>query len=219
MAGIIKSGVWESRSRARESPAFNFEDMTLKAEKYLEGMRQEGDRIIAAAQAKAAEIAAHAMDDVRKAAAAEAELRAQEQITEKLNELTPAVQQALHGIDQAKQSWVNHWEKETVALAVAIAERIARRELSLQPEIRVDLVREALQLAVGSGGFKLHLNPADAEFVKPWLSRLAGEELVPTEVIEDPTVSLGGCRVTTQFGLIDQTFEAQLARIEEELTA
>ena len=34
----------------------------------------------------------------------------------------------------------------------------------------------------------------------------------------DPEIARGGCRVETRFGTIDQQFEAQLARIEEELT-
>ncbi len=42
--------------------------------------------------------------------------------------------------------------------------------------------------------------------------------LGPTEIIADAQISRGGCRVDTRFGVIDQQFEAQLARIEEELT-
>ena len=37
------------------------------------------------------------------------------------------------------------------------------------------------------------------------------------EIIAEASVSPGGCRVETRFGTIDQTFEAQLARVEEEL--
>ena len=37
------------------------------------------------------------------------------------------------------------------------------------------------------------------------------------QIVADATVSPGGCRVETRFGSIDQTFEAQLARVEEEL--
>jgi len=36
------------------------------------------------------------------------------------------------------------------------------------------------------------------------------------EVVADPAVTRGGCRVETRFGTIDQQFEAQLARIEED---
>ena len=38
------------------------------------------------------------------------------------------------------------------------------------------------------------------------------------EVVADATIERGGCRVETRFGTIDQQFESQLKRIEEELT-
>ena len=38
------------------------------------------------------------------------------------------------------------------------------------------------------------------------------------EITADATISRGGCRVETRFGTIDQQFESQLKRIEEELT-
>jgi flagellar biosynthesis/type III secretory pathway protein FliH len=41
--------------------------------------------------------------------------------------------------------------------------------------------------------------------------------LAQTELVADPQISAGGCRVETRFGVIDQQFESQLARIEEEL--
>ena len=36
------------------------------------------------------------------------------------------------------------------------------------------------------------------------------------ELVADPAITPGGCRVETRFGVIDQQFETQLARIEEE---
>ena len=41
--------------------------------------------------------------------------------------------------------------------------------------------------------------------------------LANTELVADPQITQGGCRVETRFGVIDQQFEAQLARIEDEL--
>jgi len=37
------------------------------------------------------------------------------------------------------------------------------------------------------------------------------------EVTADAQITPGGCRVETRFGSIDQQFESQLKRIEEEL--
>ena len=50
---------------------------------------------------------------------------------------------------------------------------------------------------------------------------LVGElsTVTTAEVKADPEITCGGCRVETSFGVIDQQFEAQLKRIEEELAS
>jgi flagellar assembly protein FliH len=100
-----------------------------------------------------------------------------------------------------------------------MAERILRQSLPKTPDVTLTLVREALELAAGGARIKLHLNPQDHDALKPQLEQLAGElaDLGPTHIVADPQVTHGGCRVETEFGTIDQQFEAQLARIEEEL--
>ena len=81
------------------------------------------------------------------------------------------------------------------------------------------LLREALQLAAGSGEVRVLLNPKDHQALGGQVQSLVKElsGLGPTQVVADASVSAGGCRVETRFGSIDQTFEAQLARVEEEL--
>ena len=81
------------------------------------------------------------------------------------------------------------------------------------------MVREALQLAAGCGQVRLLLNPNDHSALGSQMQLLVQEMsgLGETQIIADASISSGGCRVETRFGSIDQTFEAQLARIEEEL--
>jgi flagellar assembly protein FliH len=66
---------------------------------------------------------------------------------------------------------------------------------------------------------RLHLNPADHASLGSQVQRLLMETsgLGPTEIVADAAITAGGCRVETRFGVIDQQFEVQLARIEEEL--
>ena len=82
------------------------------------------------------------------------------------------------------------------------------------------LIREALELAAGSAQVRLHLHPEDHKALGGQVQLLVQEMsgLGEAEVIADAGVSRGGCRVETRFGTIDQQFEAQLARIEEELS-
>ena len=106
-------------------------------------------------------------------------------------------------------------------MAAEIAKRLVRRELAHDPKITLALVREALELAAGSPQLRILLNPKDHEDpsrrrVERW-SR-SWPALAEAEVVADADITPGGCRVETAFGTIDQQFEAQLARIEEELT-
>ena len=110
--------------------------------------------------------------------------------------------------------------RQAVHLAVAIAGRICRKELTRQPDITPQLVREALEMAGNTGRVRLLLNPDDHSALGRQIERVAGEaaRLGTTELVADPRISRGGCRVETEFGAIDQQLEAQLARIEQELT-
>ena len=196
--------------------AFNFDDMAAQAKGYLDRVRAEALKIVAKAQQEA--------DSVRRRAEAEgrqAALQAVERIVEKqLATVLPALRQAVADIGHAKQAWLTHWEAGGVHVAAAIAKRLVRGELSRQPEITLKLVREALELAAGSAQIRIHLHPDDQRAlggqVQLLIQALSG--LGAAEVIGDAGVSRGGCRVETRFGTIDQQLEAQLARIEEELT-
>ena len=63
------------------------------------------------------------------------------------------------------------------------------------------------------------MNPADHAAFGGQIDRLIAEfsRLGSAQVVSDPEISAGGCRIETQFGVIDQRFESQLARIEQEL--
>src|SRR5690606_15274472 len=98
------------------------------------------------------------------------------------------------------------WEHEAVRLAAAIAEKIMRRQLEQQPEISLGLIREALELAGSSGHARLLLNPVDRESLGAQIETLTREmgRLAPAEIVGDPSIEQGSCRVETNFGAIDQ---------------
>lgn len=196
--------------------AFNFSDIADEANRRLDTFRAEAEAILDAARREAEGIRKQAEIDGRRAAE-ETILR---ELSGRLDTLLPALRRAIEDIHDAKQAWLSHWEKSAVRVAAAIAERLIRRELPGSPEITLTLAREALELAAGEDRLRLHLNPADHETLGPRVEALIEElsGLGATEVVADPTVTPGGCRVETRFGVIDQQFETQLARIEEELT-
>lgn len=217
MPTIIKAA---DHNAAVQRVAFNFDDMAEQAGRYLEKVRAEAARIVAKAEKDAQEVRRRAEADGRRAGQQAVEATVREQLGAQLATLLPALQQAVQDVRHAKQAWLAHWEKSAVHVAAKIAGRLVRRELSGSPEITLALVREALELAAGSSQVRLCLNPADHEALKPQVETLVREfsALGGAEVLADAAISRGGCRVETRFGVIDQQFEAQLERIEQELT-
>ena len=106
-------------------------------------------------------------------------------------------------------------------LVVGVAEHVIRTELTHQPEISRQWIREALELASGSTSITLQLNPDDfaalgsqQELIRQQFSQLAEAKIVAAH-----DVSPGGCRVVTDHGQIDQQIESQLARVQGELSS
>lgn len=195
--------------------AFNFDDLAGQAKNYLDQVHREAAKIVVRAKQEAAAVRAQAQADGRQAALAEVERMIQGQLAT----VIPALRQAILDIHQAKQAWLVQWETAGIHLATEIAKRLIRGELTRQPEIPLTLIREALQLAANSGCVRLLLNPGDHQALGDQVQLLVREMsgLGEPQIEADATVSPGGCRVETRFGSIDQTFEAQLARVEEEL--
>lgn len=217
MSTIIKAFDY---GRDVQGVPFNFDDVTAKAQQYLDEVRAEAARIVAEAQTEADKIREQARAEGRRAGYEESEQIIEKQLAGKMGPLLLALRQVIQEIRHAKQAWLTHWEKSGVHVAAAIAERLIRREVAETPQITLTLVREALELAAGSSQLRIHMNPGDHETLRPQVETLIAElsSLGSTELIANPEISPGGCRVETRFGTIDQQFEAQLARIEEELT-
>lgn len=115
---------------------------------------------------------------------------------------------------------LNDLDDEVVAqlaeLAMLVAKQVIRRELHTEQGEIVGIVREAVSaLPASSRKVVLHINPDDSELVRKAFS--LGEENEPGDVswkiLEDPMLSRGGCKITSDNSQIDATVEARLNRV------
>ena len=221
MAGIIKSGVWHGVPSTVSPASFNLEDMSTQADTYLASVRRQAMDILNAAKERVTVLEAEACHRGRQAAKEQAEQFAQEYVDQRLRTLLPALEQSITSIQHSRETWLRHWERNTVQLACAIAARLVQRELSQSPEISLEWIRQALELVTGESRITLHLNPNDMETlgdrVRELTTRLA--KVGAADVVADASIEPGGCRIVTEFGSIDQQLSTQLKRIEEDLTA
>ncbi len=215
MSTVIKASQQSTRG-----VAFNFDDLSHQADAYLDKVRGKANQIVAQAARDAVAVRQTAEAEGRQLAQKALDEMLDRKLAAQLETVLPALRAAVSEIQISKQGWLAHWERQAVHLATAIAGRICRQELARQPEITLQLVREALELAGGGGRVRLLLNPDDYAALGRQIERVVSEatRIASTDIVADPRIARGGCRVETEFGAIDQQLEAQLARIEQELT-
>lgn len=100
---------------------------------------------------------------------------------------------------------------EVVALSLEVARQALRATLAVRPETIVPVVQEALACIIDeSVRLHLHLNPLDEALVRDELgTRLAQSNC---EIVADPSISAGGCRIETPRAEVDATIETRWRR-------
>jgi flagellar assembly protein FliH len=216
MASIIKFGRQAQSPAPAGGAAYQFDDME---QSYLDRVRREAAGIVAQARAEAAQIKTQAAAEGKQSALQAVEASLRTRIDQQLQSVVTALNQAVHEIAQSRQAWQRHWETQALHVATAIASRIVQRELRESPETRLNLVREALQLAAGVGQIVVRLSPADHAALAGQAETLTRQLnlIAPAQFVADSAVASGGCQIETEFGTIDNQIETQLARITEEL--
>ena len=106
-------------------------------------------------------------------------------------------------------------EADLIQLSLAIARRIIRRELSIDPEALHGLVLGALDRLQGQEIARVRVHPSHAALVGSSL-RLNSAS-VKVEVIPDPSRPVGTVIFETPHGNLDASVESQLQEIERGL--
>ena len=119
-------------------------------------------------------------------------------------------------IEELRPRIVEQTERQIVQLALAVARRILRREVTLDEDLTVAMCRVALNRLGDSGPVTIRLHPED----HARLVALHGGEWTGLHVTltADPTLSRGGCLVDSPFGFVDTSVDAQFQEIARVLT-
>lgn len=118
-------------------------------------------------------------------------------------------------LEEERRKLFKAYEKELVSMVLAIAKRILRKELEGGEEIIGATLREAFDQVVDQGRVVIRLHPLDYHYLSnhpEWLPP-KGEAAGRINLVEDASITRGGCLLETSFGEIDATFEGQFDQI------
>jgi flagellar assembly protein FliH len=112
---------------------------------------------------------------------------------------------------QTRSDMIRHTERQLVELALAVARRVLHREVSLDHDLLVGMIRIALDRLGEAGQVTIRLHPAEFEAVSVARSgALAGDHVT---VVADARVGRGGCRVESDYGSVEAGVDAQIQEI------
>jgi flagellar assembly protein FliH len=103
-------------------------------------------------------------------------------------------------------------DHELVILVQALVKQMVRREIKSDPGQVMAVIREAIEsLPVASRQLQLHLHPEDAMLVHEFYK--TGDQDLAWDIVEDPLISRGGCKVITAVTQVDATLETRLTQL------
>lgn len=211
--------------------AFNFDDFRKQSEEYIAQVRAEAEALLAGARTEIETLREQARKEGREAGRAEglqaAQLTIEQQVTQRAEQIAtkrlvtalPALQQAANALRAERDDWLVRWESTAVELSVAIAEKLVRGVLEVEPDRTRAMLSEVLQLAAGQSQVAIHLAPSDVEQLGVDAAEVVRSTsgCAEARLIADPNLRPGDCRIVTQHGEIDARIETMLERIAAEL--
>lgn len=129
-----------------------------------------------------------------------------------LEERVNRLDAALHLLARPLEQLDADIESELAQLALGVGKQLARRELRAEPAQVIAILRESLALLPAAAReVRVHLHPEDAATVREHLSAPAADRA--WTIVEDPTLSRGGCVIHSQSSRIDARLEARIAAV------
>ncbi|MGE5545152.1 MAG: FliH/SctL family protein [Bacillota bacterium] len=191
------------------------EKARLEAKNIIADAREEAEEIRLKAEKEAALLKEQAIDHGYHEGWEKAREEARQQIEKARQESEDLVEQA----KQERIGIIRSCESIIVRMSMDIAQKIVEKELTTNPDIIIELVKNILDYMNTAEFYKILVNPDDfvtlaAEFGKQSLFSSVNDRI---QILADENVSRGGCVVETDLGLVDATLETRVSSLEESL--
>ena len=174
---------------------------------------QQAEAIVQQAQLKAAAVEKEAYEK----GYCEGE-KAGKEVGEKMVEaLLKQYAQTLEELTGLRKQVLTLAEREVVRLSLEIAKKVVKREVTIDEEVILTLVKVALSRLGEESPMTLRVNPRDYQFLVRYRSNQGTSSVLHEgiKLVEDPLISRGGCLIETESGIIDARVEEQFREVEK----
>jgi flagellar assembly protein FliH len=146
---------------------------------------------------------------------AEGQAAGAQQAAARLEPAMVKVAESIRELAAVRKRYFAEAEGDAVKLAVAVARKVLHRELSVDPDALVGVVKAAFERTEARDVHRIRLHPEDQPVVLKHLSRAGVPPQV--ELIPDGSLERGAVMIETSRGCLDASVSSQLKEIERGL--
>ena len=190
---------------------------TEEKEHILRSAREEGDKIIADAHARSAEVNKDAYEKGYAAGKKEGLSNGYESV----EALIVRMREITGKILQKRTEIMEKMEPQVIDLVILIAKKVIKIISKESKDVIVENVQHALAMVRKKGEIIIRINPVDLNISSEYLKKMTKsiEHEGTIQFIEDGLIEQGGCVVESEFGEIDARIHSQILEMENKIRA
>ena len=125
--------------------------------------------------------------------------------------------QTLEELKGLRRNLLSGSEREVVRLSLEVAKKVVKREVSVDEELILALVKVALNRLADQSVMTVRVNPKDGQSILHFRESPGHRDSWHDgiKLVEDPLITRGGCLIETDSGVIDARVEEQFREIEK----
>jgi flagellar assembly protein FliH len=160
-----------------------------------------------------------AVEIVKKEISEQVRVEAGARIKEKTARLADTIAQIAEKIADEAERLKTTAREDLIKLAIALAERIVKKEIAIDPAVVKSNVQKAVELSIQKSDIEVVVNPADRELIEDFAGHITETfaRVKRVKVVADDSVSMGSCLVRSGGGVVDMQIETQLEEIKRRL--
>ncbi|PMP68184.1 MAG: hypothetical protein C0190_01950 [Thermodesulfobacterium geofontis] len=140
----------------------------------------------------------------------------EEKLGKEFEEKFKTIEIFLKNAEKEIQELIINLDKEILDLALNIANKLILKEIKINPEIPLRIIREALNYIVEGTELNIKVNPEEYKFLEKNLAKYVPPSQ-KIKLIPDESISKGGVFIETSLGVIDATFEKRWKKLLDTL--
>lgn len=218
---------YQSTPAMREAIVLDLGDIGAQASRIRAAAETQASQILSNAQAKAESLAKTRGDEAEKLGYEDglqkglAEGREQghaealAQSAEQIRQLTAAWSQVIEEWEQQRKEMETEARQAVLDFALSAAEKLVHRVVEIDETVVIDQAAQALSLVMSGHDASIRVHPVDRPILQNALPDLLAElsRIEHIELVDDESITPGGCVVAFGQGQIDSRIEKQLHRL------